>query len=169
QMNTINFPAGILQPPFFDGAQDAAANYGAAGGVMGHEITHGFDDQGRKFDGQGNLRDWWTPADAKAYEERGQCIARENTQELPEYGVKTNGLLTQGEDTADNGGLYLSMMALQDTLAREGRTLDTKGADGLTALQRFFLAYASSWCSQYRPEIVRIAISSNPHSLPRFR
>jgi endothelin-converting enzyme/putative endopeptidase len=169
QMNTINFPAGILQPPFFDGTQDAAVNFGAAGSVMGHEITHGFDDQGRKFDGRGNLRDWWTPADAKAYEERGKCIADEYTQELPEYGVKTNGLLTQGEDTADNGGIHLSLMALQDTLARDGKSLDAKGPDGLTSLQRFFLSYAGSWCSQYRPEIVRLVVTTNPHSLPRYR
>jgi len=169
QMNTINFPAGILQPPFFDGTQDAAVNYGAAGSVMGHEITHGFDDQGRKFDGRGDLRDWWTPADAKAYDERGKCIADEYTQELAEYGVKTNGLLTQGEDTADNGGIYLSLMALQDTLAREGKSLDTRGPDGLTALQRFFLSYGGSWCAQYRPEIVRLVVTSNPHSLPRYR
>jgi endothelin-converting enzyme/putative endopeptidase len=169
QMNTINFPAGILQPPFFDGTQDAAVNYGAAGSVMGHEITHGFDDQGRKFDGQGNLRDWWTAADAKAYDERGKCISDEYTLELKEFGIKTNGLLTQGEDTADNGGIYLSMMALQDTLAREGKSLDTKGPDGLTSLQRFFLSYGGSWCAQYRPEIVRLVVPTNPHSLPRYR
>src|SRR6266849_5214386 len=91
QMNTINFPAGILQPPFFDAKQDVAINFGAAGSVMGHELTHGFDDEGRKFDGHGNLRDWWTPADTKAYDERGKCISDEYTAEVPEFGVKTNG------------------------------------------------------------------------------
>jgi len=169
QMNTINFPAGILQPPFFDAKQDIAINFGAAGSVMGHEITHGFDDEGRKFDGHGNLRDWWTPADAKAYEERGKCISDEYTAEIPEYGVKTNGLLTQGEDTADNGGIYLSLIALENTLQSQGKKLDAKGDDGFTELQRFFFGYANNWCSQYRPEVARTVILTNPHSLPRFR
>jgi putative endopeptidase len=169
QMNTINFPAGILQPPFFDASQDMAVNFGAAGAVMGHEITHGFDDQGRKFDGEGNLKDWWTDADAKAYDERGKCISDQYTQDVKEYGVKTNGLLTLGEDTADNGGLYLALIALETTLQKEGKTLDTKGADGLTSLQRFYLGFANDWCTQYRPELARTVILTNPHSIPRFR
>jgi putative endopeptidase len=169
QMNTINFPAGILQPPFFDAKQDVAINYGAAGSVMGHEITHGFDDQGRKFDGNGNLRDWWTEADAKAYEERGKCISDEYTAEIPEYGVKTNGLLTQGEDTADNGGIYLALIAMENTLQSQGKKVDEKADDGLTPIQHFFFGYANNWCSQYRPEIARVVIGTNPHSLPKFR
>jgi endothelin-converting enzyme/putative endopeptidase len=169
QMNTINFPAGILQPPFFDSTQDDAANFGAEGSVIGHEITHGFDDQGRKFDGEGNLRDWWSPEDAKNYEERGKCISDEYTQEVPEAGVKQNGLLTQGEDTADNGGIHLALIALENTLKQQGKTLDTKGNDGLTELQRFFLAYADGWCTQYRPEVIRTAILTNPHSIPKYR
>jgi putative endopeptidase len=169
QTNTINFPAGLLQPPFFDAQQDDAANYGAEGAVIGHEITHGFDDQGRKFDGQGNLHDWWTPADAKNYEVRGKCVSDEYTQEIPEAGIKQNGLLTQGEDTADNGGIHLALMALENELKSEGKSVDDKGEDGLTHLQKFFLAYSTVWCSEYRPEIMRIALLSNPHSLPKYR
>ncbi len=169
QLNTINFPAGILQPPFFDSTMEDAVNYGAIGMIMGHEITHGFDDEGRKFDGQGNLRDWWTPADAKAYEERGDCIADEYTQEIPEAGVKQNGRLTQGEDTADNGGLRLSFMALTNKLRADNKSPDTKEADGWTQRQKFFLSYAYSWCEQYRPELMRTIVLTNPHSIPKYR
>jgi putative endopeptidase len=169
QLNTINFPAGILQPPFFDNAQEDAVNYGAIGMVIGHEITHGFDDQGRKFDAQGNLRDWWTAADAKAYDERGACIADEYTQEIPEAGVKQDGHLTQGEDTADNGGLHLAFMALQDKLKTGNKTVDDKEADGWTPRQKFFLSYAYSWCDQYRPELMRTVVLTNPHSIPKYR
>jgi endothelin-converting enzyme/putative endopeptidase len=169
QTNTINFPAGILQPPLFDKDQDDAANYGAEGAVIGHEITHGFDDQGRKFDGNGNLRDWWTAQDASNYDQRGKCISDEYTQEIPEAGVKQNGLLTQGEDTADNGGVHLALMALENTLKQQGKSLDTKGPDGLTELQRFFLAYGNVWCTEFRPEVVRTSVLTNPHSLPRYR
>ncbi len=169
QTNTINFPAGILQPPLFDRDQDEAANYGAEGAVIGHEITHGFDDQGRKFDGKGNLRDWWTAADAKSYDERGKCISDEYTQEIPEVGVKQDGRLTQGEDTADNGGIHLALIALQTTLKEQGKSLDDQAPDGLTELQRFFLAYAYTWCTEQRPEIMRTLVIGNPHSLPRYR
>jgi endothelin-converting enzyme/putative endopeptidase len=169
QLNTINFPAGILQPPYFDKERDAAVNYGAIGGVIGHEITHGFDDEGRKFDAKGNLRDWWTPADAKAYEERGKCISDEYTQDVPEAGVKQDGRLTQGEDTADNGGIRIAMAALEEVLKKEGKSLDDKGPDGWTNRQRFFLSYANSWCTEARPEVMRILVLSNPHSFPRYR
>jgi putative endopeptidase len=169
QLNTINFPAGILQPPFFDSNMEDAVNYGAIGMVIGHEITHGFDDEGRKFDAQGNLRDWWTPADAKAYDQRGECIADEYTQEIPEAGVKQNGHLTQGEDTADNGGLRLAFMALSNKLQAEGKSVDTNEADGWTPRQKFFLSYANSWCEQYRPELMRTAVLTNPHSIPKYR
>jgi endothelin-converting enzyme/putative endopeptidase len=169
QLNTINFPAGILQPPFFDSNMEDAVNYGAIGMVMGHEITHGFDDQGRKFDAQGNLRDWWTPADAKAYEQRGECIADEYTEEIPEAGVKSNGHLTQGEDTADNGGLRLAFMALNNKLQAENKSVDAKDADGWTPRQKFFLSYANSWCQQYRPELMRTLVLTNPHSIPKYR
>jgi putative endopeptidase len=171
QLNTINFPAGILQPPFFDPTKDDAVNYGAIGMVIGHEIIHGFDDQGRKFDAHGNLRDWWTENDAKQYDERGKCISDEYTQEVPDAGpgVKQNGLLTQGEDTADNGGIHLALNALESTLKQQGKSLDDKGPDGWTYRQRFFLANAYSWCSNVRPEIARMIVTTDPHSLPVFR
>jgi endothelin-converting enzyme/putative endopeptidase len=171
QNNTINFPAGILQPPFFEMGQDAPVNYGAIGAVIGHETIHGFDDEGRKFDAQGNLRDWWTVQDAKEYEARGKCISDEYTQLVPEAGpgVKQNGLMTQGEDTADNGGLHLALLALQMELGREGKSLNEKGTDGFTTLQRFFLAYAFAWCEQYRPELIRTLVLTNPHSYPKYR
>ena len=171
QLNTINFPAGILQPPFFESKMDDAVNYGATGMIIGHELTHGFDDQGRKFDAHGNLRDWWTAEDAKQYDERGKCISDEYTQEVPDAGpgVKQNGLLTQGEDTADNGGIHLALMALESDLKKQGKSLDEKGPDGWTYLQRFFLSNAYSWCSNIRPEVARLVITTNPHSLPIFR
>ncbi|HLZ43192.1 MAG TPA: M13 family metallopeptidase [Candidatus Sulfotelmatobacter sp.] len=171
QLNTINFPAGILQPPFFDPKQDDAVNFGAIGMVIGHEIIHGFDDQGRKFDAHGNLHDWWTAEDSKQYDERGKCISDEYTQEVPDAGpgVKQNGLLTQGEDTADNGGIHLALAALEASLKKEGKSLDDKGPDGWTYRQRFFLSDAYSWCANVRPQIARVAVTSDPHSLPVFR
>lgn len=169
QLNTINFPAGILQPPFFDPGEEDAPNYGAAAMIIGHEITHGFDDQGRKFDGQGNLRDWWTAEDAKEYEQRDQCIIDEYTEEIPEAGVKQNGQLTAGEDTADNGGMRLALMALENKLQSQGKSLDAKDPDGWTPRQKFFLSYANEWCQQYRPELMRTAVLTNPHSIPKYR
>jgi putative endopeptidase len=169
--NTINFPAGILQPPAFEMSQDDSVNYGAIGAVIGHETIHGFDDEGRKFDAQGNLRDWWTTKDAAEYEQRGKCISDQYSQEIPEAGpgVKQNGRMTLGEDTADNGGIYIAFRALEDALAREGRGLDTKESDGLTPRKRFFLAYAFGWCTEYRPELIRLAVLSDPHSYPKYR
>jgi putative endopeptidase len=171
QLNTINFPAGILQPPYFEKQQDDAVNYGAIGAVIGHEIIHGFDDQGRQFDPTGNLRDWWTPEDAKAYDERDKCIADEYTQEVPEAGpeVKQNGRLTQGEDTADNGGLRLALMALELALKKDSKSLDEKGPDGWTARQRFFLSFGDVWCAQVRPEALRTQVLTNPHSFAKYR
>jgi putative endopeptidase len=171
QLNTINFPAGILQPPFFEKDMDDSVNYGAIGMVIGHELTHGFDDQGRKFDAHGNLRDWWTAEDAKQYDERGKCISDEYTEDVPDAGpgVKQNGLLTQGEDTADNGGIHLSLAALEASLKQQGKSLDDKGPDGWTYRQRFFLSYAYSWCSSIRPEVARLVVTTDPHSLPMFR
>jgi endothelin-converting enzyme/putative endopeptidase len=171
QLNTINFPAGILQPPFFEKSMDDSVNYGAIGMVIGHELTHGFDDQGRKFDAHGNLRDWWTPEDAKQYDGRGKCIADEYTQEVPDAGsgVKQNGLLTQGEDTADNGGIHLALFALEAELKKQGKSLDDKGPDGWTYRQRFFLSNAYSWCASVRPEVARLIVTTDPHSMPIFR
>ncbi|MCU1300560.1 MAG: family peptidase [Candidatus Sulfotelmatobacter sp.] len=171
QLNTINFPAGILQPPFFEKSMDDSVNYGAIGMVIGHELTHGFDDQGRKFDAHGNLRDWWTAEDAKQYDERGKCISDEYTQDVPDAGpgVKQNGLLTQGEDTADNGGIHLALNAVEADLKKQGKSLDDKGPDGWTYRQRFFLSFANSWCANVRPEVARLVVTTNPHSLPIFR
>jgi putative endopeptidase len=169
QMNTINFPAGILQLPLFGGSLDDASNFGAIGMVIGHEAIHGFDDQGRKFDSKGNLRDWWTPDDARRYDEKDRCIVKQYSQEIPELGVTQKGELTAGEDTADNGGIHLAMLALENIYKAQGKSLDAPEADGLTARQRFFLSYAFSWCSDMRPEAARNQVTTNPHSLPRFR
>ncbi len=169
QMTTINFPAGILQLPLFGGKQDDASNYGAIGSIIGHEIIHHFDDQGRKFDAHGNLRDWWTAEDAKNYDEKDKCIVDQYSQELPEYGVKQDGKLTAGEDTADNGGVNLSLMALEKAYKDKGKSIDTPEADGLTARQRFFASYAFAWCRQVRPDAARNLVLTNPHSLPQFR
>ena len=170
QTNTINFPAGILHPVYFDPGMDDVINYGAEGAVMGHELTHDFDYQGRKFDVKGNLRDWWTAEDAKEYDQRGACIAKEYTGPVPGIsGVEQNGKLTQGEDTADNGGLYLALSALSEDLKQQGKTLDDKDSHGLTNLQRFFIAYGTAWCDQIRPEAAKTLITTNPHSLPLLR
>ncbi|MBI3478240.1 MAG: M13 family metallopeptidase [Acidobacteria bacterium] len=167
--NTINFPAGILQPPFFEVAQIDAVNFGAIGAVIGHEIIHGYDDQGRKFDAQGNLRDWWTPEDGANYDKRDECITDEYTQDVPEAGVKQNGKLSAGEDTADNGGVHIALNGLEGRLKAEGRDLDSMTKDGLTELQTFFLSYAHVWCGQLRPEAARTAVLSQGHSLGRYR
>ncbi|HTP89163.1 MAG TPA: M13 family metallopeptidase [Bryobacteraceae bacterium] len=169
QSNTINFPAGIMQLPMFGGEQDDAGNFGALGMVVGHEVIHGFDDQGRKFDAQGNLRDWWTAEDSRRYDERDKCIVEQYSQEIPEYGVKQKGELSAGEDTADNGGIRLAMMALQNIYKARGKSLDTPEEDGLTARQRFFLSFAFSWCGEERPESARVQVLTDPHSLGHFR
>jgi putative endopeptidase len=169
QSNTINFPAGILQPPFFEASQIDAVNFGAIGAVIGHEIIHGYDDQGRKFDSEGNLREWWTPTDAANYEQRDSCIAEEYTQDVPEAGVKQNGKLSLGEDTADNGGIHIALAGLNDTLKSQSQNLDSAASDGLTQLQTFFLSYANVWCGQLRPEAARTAVLTQGHSLNRYR
>lgn len=170
QANTINFPAGMLQPVFFDATLDDVMNYGAEGAIVGHELTHDFDDQGRKFDVKGNLRDWWTAEDAKEYDQRGECIAKEYTGLVPGIsGVEQNGKLTQGEDTADNGGIYLALSALAEDLKQQGKRLDDTDSHGLTNLQRFFIAFGTGWCDQIRPEAARTLIITNPHSVPTLR
>jgi len=169
QTNTINFPAGILQPPFFDPNLPDAANYGAIGAVIGHEIIHGYDDQGRKFDAAGNLKDWWTASDSTAYEQRDACISDEYTQDVPEAGVKQNGKLSLGEDTADNGGVHIALAGLEDSLKSQGKDLDSPAADGMTELQTFFLSYANVWCGELRPEAARTAVLTQGHSLNRYR
>ena len=169
QTNTINFPAGILQPPFFDAKLGDAVNYGAIGAVIGHEIIHGYDDQGRKFDADGNLKDWWTPKDSASYDERDSCIADEYTQEVPEAGVKQNGKLSLGEDTADNGGVHIALNGLQSALKAQGKELDSPTDGGVTEMQTFFLAYANVWCGENRPEAARTAVLTQGHSLNRYR
>ncbi len=164
QSNSINFPAGILQSPFFDPQRDIALNYGGAGVVIGHEMTHGFDDQGRKFDGNGNLRDWWTPQDGAEFEKRAACIANEYGGFTAVDDVKLNGRLTLGENTADNGGARIALMALHDVL--EGQ--ETK-VDGFTPEQRFFLGFAQIWCENNTPQAERQQALTNPHSPGRYR
>jgi putative endopeptidase len=163
--NNINFPAGILQPPFYRSGRDAAVNYGAAGAVIGHELTHGFDDQGRKFDGAGNLRDWWTPADGKAYDERAACVADQYSGYTVAGDTHINGRLTLGENTADNGGLRLALMAY---LAGPGARSSDK-VDGFTPEQRVFLGWAQIWCENARPEAERLKAATNPHSSNKYR
>jgi len=167
-MNDINFPAGILQPAFYDRSQDDAVNYGHIGAVIGHELTHGFDDQGRKFDGKGNLSDWWTPADAKNFETRTDCLVNEYGNFTAVDDVKINGKLTLGENTADNGGLVLAYMAYLERAKKEGVDLQAK-KDGYTSPQRFYIAYAQNWCENSRPESVRAQVLTDPHSPDHFR
>jgi putative endopeptidase len=172
--NDINFPAGILQPPFFDPNIDPAVNFGGIGVVIGHEMTHGFDDQGSKYDGKGNLREWQTAEDRKKFVERTDC-------EVNEYGgfeaapahddqpqVKLNGKLTLGENTADNGGLRIAYMALLDTLGAEGKSIEDK-IDGFTEKQRFFLGFAQVWCENQTEQTARQRALTDPHSPGRWR
>jgi endothelin-converting enzyme/putative endopeptidase len=163
--NNINFPAGILQPPFFDNRMDAAVNYGAIGAVMGHELTHGFDDEGRQFDAEGNLRNWWTPADAAEFEKRAECFIKEYSAFTPVDDVHLNGKLTLGENTADNGGVRLAFMALMKSL--DGKPQPKIG--GFTPQQRFFLAWGQIWCQNTRPEMSRLLAQTNGHSPGRDR
>jgi endothelin-converting enzyme/putative endopeptidase len=163
--NNINFPAGILQPPFYDAKADAAVNYGAAGSVIGHELTHGFDDEGRQFDAQGNLNDWWTPEDAKAFEERAACITDEYSNFTAVDDVKVNGKLTLGENAADNGGVRIALISYLASLTPTSR----KTLDGFSPEQRFFVSYGQSWCENARPERLRMLAQTNPHAPPKFR
>src|SRR5437588_888435 len=142
--NEIVFPAGILQPPFFNAKADDAINYGGIGAVIGHEMTHGFDDQGRQYDAVGNLRDWWTPASAKAFTERSKAIVAQYASYEPLPGLHINGELTQGENIADIGGLKLAYAALQKALAKNPEAAQKK-IDGFTPEQRFFLGFAQIW------------------------
>ncbi len=165
QMNDINFPAGVLQPPAFDPKEDAAPNYGDTGGTIGHELTHGFDDEGRQFDAQGDLRDWWTPQDAKAFQERADCISNQYSGYTIIDDIKINGKLTLGEDVADLGGLILAYMAWQQDT--QGQNLQP--IDGLTPDQRFFIGYGQSWCGQTRDETKRLRATVDPHSPEKYR
>jgi predicted metalloendopeptidase len=164
-LNEICFPAGILQPPFFDEKADDATNYGAIGSTMGHELTHGFDDQGRQYDSEGNLKNWWTDDDAKGFQTRAECVARqyESVEVLP--GLQINGHQTLGENIADIGGLRVSYAAFK--LATKDKKLAI--VDGFTPDQRFFIAYAQSWRTNERPESVRLHMDSDVHSPVHWR
>ncbi len=172
--NDINFPAGILQPPFFDPNADAAVNYGGIGVVIGHEMTHGFDDQGSQFDAKGNLREWWTPSDEQAFKQRTECVADEYSgfEAAPAHdnapAVNLNGHLTLGENTADNGGLRIAYMALLEALKDEGKSIDEK-IDGYTSAQRYFIGFAQVWCQNTREAAARQAALVDPHSPGKWR
>jgi len=164
-MNVITFPAAILQPPFFDPNADAAVNYGAIGGVIGHEMGHGFDDQGAKSDARGVLRDWWSPQDVAAFQQVTNALAAQydTFEALP--GLHVNGRLTLGENVGDNGGLQVALRAYELSLG--GRPAPE--LDGLSGNQRFFLGWAQAWRSRYRDEALRNLVLTNPHAPPKFR
>ncbi|MEO7415632.1 MAG: M13 family metallopeptidase, partial [Thermoanaerobaculia bacterium] len=163
--NNITFPAGILQPPFFDKSADDAVNFGAIGAAIGHELTHGFDDEGRKFDAKGNLADWWTAADAKEFEKRAACLAQEYSGFTVAGDVHLNGELTLGENTADNGGVRIALMALEDTLKGAPQPL----RDGFTPQQRLFLGWGQIWCENITEQGARLQAQNDPHSPGRYR
>jgi len=165
QKNDINFPAGILQPPLFSAKSDAAPNYGNTGGTMGHELTHAFDDEGSQFDEKGNLRNWWTEADRKAFEERAQCVVDQYSGYTIIDDIKINGKLTNGEDLADLGGTLLAYLAWKEDT--KNQKLDP--IDDLTPAQRFFIGYGQSWCTSTRDEEKRMRATLDPHSPDQYR
>ncbi|MGA8939336.1 MAG: M13 family metallopeptidase [Acidobacteriaceae bacterium] len=171
--NNINFPAGILQPPFYDNSMDAAVNFGGVGVVIGHEMTHGFDDQGSKYDLHGNVKEWWTPEDLAKFKVRTECMAKEYDGFEAAPGQNLNGHLTLGENTADNGGLRIAYQALMATLATEGAAaepgyVDGK-RDGYTPAQRFFISFGQVWCSNQTEQSARVSAKTDPHSPGRWR
>jgi putative endopeptidase len=166
--NEIVFPAGILQPPFFYAEADDAVNYGGIGAVIGHEMTHGFDDQGRLYDAKGNLRDWWTSEDGTRFKERGEKIVQQFDAYTPIDGLHINGKLTEGENIADLGGVKIAYAALQKAGERNQTTLDVS-REGFTEAQRFFLSYARIWRLVTRPEALRLALATDPHSPAKYR
>ena len=165
QMNDINFPAGVLQPPAFDPTSDAAPNYGDTGGTVGHELTHGFDDEGRQFDAQGNLRDWWTEEDGKEFVNRASCISGQYSNYTIVDDIKINGKLTLGEDVADLGGLILAYVAWKD----DTKNQRLEPIEDLTPDQRFFIGYGQSWCGATRDETKRMRATVDPHSPEKYR
>jgi len=168
-MNDINFPAGILQAPLYDPNATDAENYGHVGAIVGHELTHGFDDEGRQFDGNGNLADWWTAEDGKKFDEKAGCEVKEYGNFTAVDDVKINGKLTLGENTADNGGLRLAYLAFLEDAKRKNIDLTAKDANGYTPVQEFFVAYGQNWCGSTRPEQVRLQVQTDPHSPREFR
>ena len=165
QKNDINFPAGVLQPPLFSALSDAAPNYGDTGATMGHELTHAFDDEGSQFDAQGNLRNWWTDADRKEFEQRAQCVVDQYSGYTIIDDIKINGKLTNGEDLADLGGTLLAYLAWKD----DTKNQKLESLDGLTPEQRFFVAYGQSWCTNERDENKRLRATVDPHSPEKYR
>ena len=163
--NNVNFPAGILQPPFYDQKADDAVNFGGIGAVIGHELTHGFDDEGSQFDADGNLKNWWTPQDKEQFDKLEQCFVNEYDSFVVVDDVHLKGKLTLGENTADNGGIRIAHLALLDVLG----TTPTKEIDGYTPDQRFFLSFAQIWCQNQTPEVARLQALTNEHSTGRFR
>jgi putative endopeptidase len=163
-MNEIAFPAAILQPPFFDPHADAAINYGGIGSVIGHEITHGFDDQGAKFDGKGNFKNWWTTTDKRKFDAKTKVLVKQYNG-FKAGGINVNGKLTLGENIADLGGAVMAYYAYMRHLDKEGR----KDIDGFTPEQRFFLGLALAECGHTRPELAHMLIMTDPHSPPEFR
>jgi endothelin-converting enzyme/putative endopeptidase len=165
QMNDINFPAGVLQPPLFDPKMDDAPNYGNTGATIGHELTHGFDDEGRQYDAKGNLHDWWTKTDAAEFQQRADCVVEEYSQFKVVDDIKINGKLTNGEDIADLGGTLLAYIAWK--AANKGKVLQP--VDGLTPDQRFFIGMAQWACGTERPENLRMGAITDPHSPLEYR
>jgi putative endopeptidase len=165
QMNDINFPAGVLQPPLYDTKMDDAPNYGDTGGTIGHELTHGFDDQGSKYDAKGNLKDWWTKADEQKFEARTQCVQNQYSQFIVVDDVHINGKLTLGEDVADLGGEILAYMAWKDAT----KVKQLRPVEGLTPDQRFFIGFAQWSCANERPEEMRVRTATDPHSPAKYR
>jgi endothelin-converting enzyme/putative endopeptidase len=168
QQNNVNFPAGYFQPPFFSGKEDDAANYGDMGSTVGHELTHGFDDEGRQFDKDGNLRDWWTKDDEQKFNDRADCMVKQYDAIEAVPGVHLNGKLTLGENLADLGGLWLAWLAWMDKAETAHLDMNAK-TDGYTPDQRFWIAYAQQWCTQTRPEQLRSQARGDPHAPDEYR
>ncbi len=165
QMNDINFPAGVLQPPLYDPKMDDAPNYGNTGATIGHELTHGFDDEGRQFDAQGNLHDWWTKQDAEQFNSRVQCVKDQYKQYVVVDDIHINSDLTAGEDVADIGGTLLAYIAWKKET--EGQSLQSM--QGFTPDQRFFIGMAQWACNNERPENLRLRAATDPHSPGKYR
>ena len=166
--NNINFPAGILQGAFYGAQRDDAVNFGGIGAVIGHEISHGFDDQGTKFDGSGNLSNWWSAADRSEFDQRTSCLVDEYAGFSPVEGVHLNGKLTLGENTADNGGSQLAFLAMQQQQKLHPGRIAAR-LEGFTPEQRFFLGWAQVWCQNVTPEAARVLAITDPHSPGQFR
>ncbi|HVZ82515.1 MAG TPA: M13 family metallopeptidase [Terracidiphilus sp.] len=168
QQNNVNFPAGYFQPPFFSAKEDDAANYGDMGSTIGHELTHGFDDEGRQFDLDGNLKDWWTKDDEQKFNDRAECMVKQYDAIEAVPGVHLNGKLTLGENLADLGGLWLAWLAWQNEMQAQHSDMQ-KMLDGYTPDQRFWIAYAQQWCTQTRPEQLRTQAQTDPHAPDEYR